>query len=228
MRRLLFAMVLVAAMCLSVQAHGIGVTYTDKVVWRGFELSDESDALAPQINVDIGGVNVMARGLLMEETDYEDIDNWDAQVSIKRKVDPFVVTTGFGYFDYPDGGIEFQELWATIGLPVGPVTPRYTLVRAESEGAASEAGWLHVAGLDLELTEQADLFAEAVYNDGFSPFGDEIESDWSHVTVGASLDVPVGGQLVLTPAVYYQRTLEAAINPERDQVWYAAGLCYRF
>lgn len=228
MKWLFFAMVMAAVLCVPIYGKGIGVSYTDKVVWRGFELIDESDAIAPQINADIGGIGISARGLLVEETDYKDIDNWDAQVSIKKTVEPFEVTTGFSYYDYPDSGIEFQELWATVGLPVGPVTPRYTLVRAENDGLASDAGWLHVAGVDLELTPDADLFAEAVYNDGFSPFGVEIESDWSHLTVGASLDVPVGGQLVLTPAVYYQRTLEAAINPERDQVWYAVGLCYRF
>lgn len=228
MRRLLFAMVLAAVLCLPIYGQGTGVGYTDKIVWRGFELIDESDAIAPQINVDVGGVNVKARGLLVEETDYEDIDNWDAQVSVSRQLDPFVVTTGFGYYDYPDSGIEFQELWTTIGLPVGPATPRYTLVRVENDGLASDAAWLHVAGVDLELTEQADLFAEAVYNDGFNPLGGEVDSGWSHVTVGASLEVPVSERVAITPAVYYQRTLDEKVNPERDQVWYAVGLAYHF
>jgi hypothetical protein len=228
MRRLLFAMVLVAALCVMVHAQGIGLTYTDKVMWRGFELTDESDALSPQINVDIGGANVKARGLLLEQNDYGDIDNWDAQVSIKKSLNPFELATGFGYYDYPDVDVQFQELWATIGLPIGPVTPRYTLVRAENEGAASDAGWMHVLGADVELTEKADLFAEAVYNDGFSPLGGQIESGWTHATIGASLEVPVAERITIKPAFYYQRTLDEAVNPKRDQVWYSVGLMYKF
>jgi len=228
MRRLIFAMVLAAVICLPIYGQSIGINYSDKIIWRGFELIGESDAISPQINVDVEGLNIKARGLIVEETDYEDIDNWDAQISLSRRIKSFEVTAGFGYYDYPDSGIEFQELWTTIGLPVGPATPRYTLVRAESEGAASDAAWLHMAGVDLKITEQADLFAEAVYNDGFNPLGGEVDSGWSHLAVGASLEVPVGERIAITPAVYYQRTFDEKVNPEPEQVWYAVGLCYWF
>jgi hypothetical protein len=227
MRRLLFATLLAAFICMPIYGQGIGITYTDKVVWRGFELFDESDALNPQINVDIGGFNLKGRGILMDETDYN-LDNWDAQVSIKKSIEPVEVSAGFGYYDYPDAGAKFQELWATIGLPLGPLTPRYTLVRAENEGAASDAGWMHVLGADVELTEKADLFAEAVYNDCFSPLGGQIESGWTHATVGASLEVPIAERIAIKPAVYYQRTIDEAVNPKRDQVWYSVGLMYKF
>jgi hypothetical protein len=227
MKRLFFALVLAAFLCSVVNAQ-IGVTYTDKVVWRGFELNDESNALSPQINLDISGITIDARGLLIEETEYEDMDDWDSQVSITKEVKPFKVTAGFGYYDYPDGGFEFQELWSTIGLPIGLVTPRYTLVRAENEGQASDAGWLHVVGIDLKVAKNAGLFAEAVFNDGFSPFGKELESDWTHVTSGASIDFPIDKRIILTPAVFYQRTLEEAVNPQQEQVWYAVSLMYAF
>lgn len=227
MRNLLSAMVLVAFICLPVFGQGIGVNYSDKIVWRGFELSDESDAIAPQINIDVNGIEISARGLLVEEKDYEDIDNWDIQISFKKNLDPFEVTTGFGYFDYPDTNIKFRELWAQVGLPIGPATPRYSLVRAQNEGG-SDGGWLHILGLDLSLTEKAELFAETVFNDGFTPFGSGINSDWSHLTAGASLEIPIAERVSMKSSVYYQRTFDRPVNSEHDQVWYSAGIVSNF
>jgi len=225
MKKLLFIVAVVAALCAMAQGQ-IGVTYSDKVVWRGFELFDETDGVAPQLNFKAAGLDVSARGLLATDSGYEKMQRWDAQVSYTQKVDPFEVTGGYGYYYLPDSDLDFQEMWATLGLPLGRVTPRYTLVRAEGE--AIEAAWLHVGGVDLRLTDEARCFAEITYNDGFSPLGGSIESGWSHVLTGASIDVRIAERLVLTPAVYYQHTLEEAVNPEEDQVWYGVGLRYTF
>jgi len=226
MKTALLTLALVMMLCSTAWAQ-IGVTYTDKVVWRGFELFGETDGLSPQLNFKAGPVDVAARGWLAGDSGYSDLERWDGQVSYTQKLDPLVLTAGYGYYYYPNSGLDFQEIWGTVGLPIGPVTPRYSLVHADADGPV-ESAWLHVAGVDLKLTEQARCFAEATYNEGFNPFGGSVDSGWSHVLAGSSLDVAIAERLTLTPAVYYQRTLEEAVNPKREQVWFSVGLAYTF
>lgn len=226
MRKLLFILAVVAAICAMAQGQ-IGVTYSDKVVWRGFELFGETDGLMPQLNFDAGPVNVTARGLLATDSGYDSLERWDGQISYTQKVEPFEVTAGYGYYYTPNSDLDFQELWATVALPIGPIVPRYTLVRAEGDGPV-ESAWLHVAGVDLKLTDKARAFGEVTYNEGFSPLGGSVDSDWSHVLAGASVDVPIAERVLFTSAVYYQHTLNEQVNPEKDQVWYSVGLAYTF
>jgi len=40
--------------------------------------------------------------------------------------------------------------------------------------------------------------------------------------------VSVGDKIVFRPAVFYQYTIEEAIEPERNEVWYAVGMQYKF
>jgi len=219
-KTILLALLVAACLCGIVQAQGspaASVTYWDKIVWRGFELFGETDAFTPQVNLDIGPVSVDARGNLAGDSGYGSLERWDAQVAYTLGLDPVIVTAGYGYYLYPNSKLDFSELFATVGVPIGPVTPRYTAVYADAGGPV-ESAWLHVFGVDLDIGNGLRAFGEATYNDGFNPFGGSIVSDWSHVLTGASLDVPISQKLTVTPALYYQRTLEEAVNPEPDQV----------
>jgi len=226
MRTVVTILAVLFAVCSLANAQ-LSTTYTDKVTWRGFELFGETDAFIPQINVKIGPVDVDARGNLANDSGYGALERWDAQVAYTLGLDPVIVKAGYGYYLYPDSKLDFQEVFATLGLPLGPVTPRVTAVYADADGPV-ESAWLYVVGADIKLAEKARGFVEATYNDGFNPFGGSIDSAWTHALAGASLDVPVMDRLVLTPAVYYQRTFEEAVNPEEDQVWFSVTLAYTF
>ena len=128
--------------------------------------------------------------------------------------------------------------WPNL-FPVG-IVPSYIAIwnwPAEGEGDLpgvpkhrATAGYIHVFGLGYDLTvpgilpdnpEQVLSFsAAAVYNDG--TYGAGVDHDWSHILwgVSTSIDLPYG---TLTPAVYYQTSMEDTVNPE-DEFW--CGLSY--
>ena len=79
--------------------------------------------------------------------------------------------------------------------------------------------------LSPDTPEQViSLTADVTYNDGYGhTTGD---SDWSHATWGISTAVPVG-EMTFTPAIYYQTSMDDAINTE-DELWVGLSLTYSF
>lgn len=73
------------------------------------------------------------------------------------------------------------------------------------------------------------LHSELVYNEGVSPYGTVVDSGPSNAVFGAATDFAFGaaGNLVLTPAVYYQLSLEDTVNPD-DEVWAGVSLKFAF
>jgi len=100
-------------------------------------------------------------------------------------------------------------------------------------------GWIQILMLDYGFTVPAlfhsledqviRLHSELVYNDSVSPYGDNISSAFSHAVFGASTDFTFGADknIVLTPAVYYQLSLEDTVNTE-NEFWVSVGLKYEF
>jgi hypothetical protein len=100
-------------------------------------------------------------------------------------------------------------------------------------------GMFHILMLDYAFTTPAlipsmddqviKLHSELVYNGGVSPFGRRVNSGFSDAVVGASTDFAFGldRNIVLTPAVYYQFSLEDTVNPE-NEFWVSVGLKYLF
>lgn len=226
MTLLMVVMVTILSLCGNANAD-IGVTYDQKAVWHGFELFGETDAWSPQVTGKAGPLSVRARGLLAGDSGYQDFERWDAQVSISQQISFLQVTGGYGFYYYPENDIDFWESWITAGIPIGPVTPRYTLLRAESLGLA-ESDWLHIAGIDWQVTDKAKAFAELTYNEGFSPYGLSLDPDWTHALFGLTYDIPIGPKLVLTPAIYHQVTFEDTVNNKENQTWLALTLTYPF
>ena len=102
----------------------------------------------------------------------------------------------------------------------------------------SASGWLHILMLDYGFTVPGvlpdipehliKLHSEIVYNDGVHPLGANVDQDWSHAVFGASTDIDLTSSITLTPAVYYQVTLEESINPDSDELWMSLNLKYSF
>jgi len=156
---------------------------------------------------------------------------------------------GWVYYNFPDNrsrDFDLQEIHAVLAwpkiLPVKGLVPAYVIVkiwpsRSDSlvDGAAS--GFAHIFMLDYGLettcpiTNQPrvwKLHSEVVYNDGVDPRGAGIDHDWSDAVFGISTDVDLAKNLVFTPAVYHQVTMDRSVNPDKDETWAALSMKYKF
>jgi len=170
---------------------------------------------------------------------------------------------GWVYYNFPDnssGDMDLQEAHAILSLPkICPfgVVPSYILVKLwPSEGdslvgarslfGGTASGWAHIFMLDYALTtagllpetpEQVwNFHAEAVFNDGVGPGGQNVDHDWTNVVFGVSTDFDLAENLTLTPGVYHQITMDDSVNPapplfqytDKDETWVSVGIKYKF
>ncbi len=145
--------------------------------------------------------------------------------------------------------------WPNL-VPVKGLQPSYVLAvlwpsDSGSRLSDSASGSLHilmldyqfsVAGIVPDIVEHAiRLHWELVYNDGFSPTPARPFRDWSTVypnpdhgfsntVFGISTDLVLGDRrnIIFTPALYYQITLDNTINEDDDELWASFGLKYTF
>jgi len=163
---------------------------------------------------------------------------------------------GWMYYNFPSLEPEQYDLqeghavfsWPNI-MPIKGLQPSYAIIKLwPSKGGSLIEGrrpstnvsaWLHILMLDYGFTvpgiapdtnQLVVLHAELVYNDGFSPRGDNVDHDFSHTVVGASTDFMLLPNLALTPAIYYQFTLNDSISPwdKDDEWWTSLNLKYSF
>ncbi|UCD56018.1 MAG: hypothetical protein JSV16_09190 [Candidatus Hydrogenedentota bacterium] len=173
---------------------------------------------------------------------------------------------GWVYYNFPDnssGDMDLQEAHAIFSLPkIFPfgVVPSYVLVKmwpsegdsmtgARSPFGGTSSGWAHIFMLDYALTtggllpetpEQVwNFHAEAVFNDGVGPGGQNVDHDWTNVVFGVSTDFDLAENLTLTPGVYHQIMLDDSVNPpsatfpmfqftDEDETWVSVGIRYKF
>jgi len=153
---------------------------------------------------------------------------------------------------------DLQEMHAVLSLPKaipGGLVPSYVLVKLwpnssgslvakkvdlstglPSTGTAS--GWAHIFMLDYPLTvggilpdtpEQVfNLHTEIVFNDGVGPAGQNADHDWSNLVFGVSTGFKLSDELVLTPGVYHQITMDSSVNDDKDETWATMSLTYKF
>ncbi len=145
--------------------------------------------------------------------------------------------------------------WPSI-LPIKGLQPSYALIALgqASNGsvlADGGSGVMHIGMLDYGFSVPSiipgisehvvTLHAELVYNDGVTITPARPRNDWTvvyrnpdhdftHAVYGVSTDVPLGpgGNLVFTPSVYYQTTLNDTINEDNSEFWVSLGLRYAF
>ena len=162
---------------------------------------------------------------------------------------------GWVYYNYPDMSssiADLQELHAILSLPkICPfgTVPSYVLVKlwpsesgslvgARSPSGGTASGFAHIFMLDYawtiggivpETPEQVlNLHAEAVYNDGVGPNGANVDHDWSNAVFGVSTNFDLAQNVVLTPGIYHQITMDTSVNDDKDETWVTMGLKYQF
>jgi len=140
-------------------------------------------------------------------------------------------------------------------FPVKDLVPTYVLARmwpsskdavisherdltTGRRSSGSPSGWFHIFMLDYafpikglvpEIPEHIiDLHAELVYNDGVGPAGQNVDQDWSNAVFGISTDIDLGQNFSLTPALYYQMTMEDTVNTDDGETWVSLSLKYKF
>jgi hypothetical protein len=116
----------------------------------------------------------------------------------------------------------------TLDLSTRPPSP--------STGTAS--GWAHIFMLDYPLTvggilpetpEQVfNLHTEVVFNDGVGPGGQNVDQDWSNIVFGVSTGIDLSDELVFTPGVYHQVTMDKSVNDDKDETWVTLSVTYKF
>ena len=162
------------------------------------------------------------------------------------------------------GSIDLQEIFAGVAFPkllgVPKLVPGYvivkgwpsssdTLVGAANPNHGTYSGFAHifmldyalpVTGLTPEVPEQIlNFHIETVFNDGIDPRpGDGYtDSDWTHVLMGVSTDFDLGNNLIFTPALYHQITMEddgslgyfgKGVSPDHSITWASLTVKYKF
>jgi hypothetical protein len=261
---------------------GIGVIYSSKYVWRGFDVYDDKSAIHPFIDVDLFGtgfgINITAHRANSGE--FEDTERWDYLVYYQNRAfvdEPYQMNYRFGYmyYNYPDlsshrawspvgahllnGSIDLQELHGIFSfpniLPVKGLVPTYVLVKlwpsnsgtlvgaAKPFGggsmpfAGTASGFAHIFMLDYGLNMTCpvtnenrvlNLHSELVYNDGVGPNGANVDHDWSDAVFGISTDIDLKPNLVFTPGIYHQITMDKSVNDDKDETWASLTLMYKF
>ena len=160
---------------------------------------------------------------------------------------------GWVYYNFPElsqADADLQEIHTVLSLPKvipGGLVPSYVLVKLwpnssrswvgapSSDGTAS--GFAHIFMLDYPLTvggilpdtpEQVlNLHAEFVYNDGVGPAGQDVDHDWSNAVFGISTGFDLLEDLVLTPGIYHQISMDSTVN-DQNETWANLSLTYKF
>jgi len=147
--------------------------------------------------------------------------------------------------------------WPNL-LPIQGLQPSYVLIKmwpahSDSPLPDSASGWMHIGMLDYGFSipglipgiaeHVITLHGEVAYNDGLTITPAAPVSDWkvaelhpnpdhdfSHAVVGISTDLAFGegGHFIITPAAYYQNTLNDTINNDEDEVWVSVAVKYTF
>jgi hypothetical protein len=149
-------------------------------------------------------------------------------------------------------GIDLQELHGALSFPkilgVEGLVPTYVLVKLwpsnsdswvgdKSPAGGTASGFAHIFMLDYALrttcpiTNQErviNLHSEVVYNDGVGPAGQNVDHDWSDAVFGVSTDIDLGSNLIFTPGLFHQVTMDKSVNDEKSITWASLILKYKF
>jgi len=240
------------------ELHGsVEVTYLSKYVWRGFEIFGNQSAIQPAVNVDLFGTGfgISAMGHRANTSGYEAWERWDYTLFYKNALfaDESYATQymlGWVYYNFPDMSsqvADLQEIQAVLSwpeiLPVEGLVPTYVLVKLwPAEGGSAvggnASGFAHIFMLDYALPIEGllpdvpeqilRLHSEFVFNDGVDPRGGVVDHDWSNAVFGIATDFELAENVILTPGVYHQVTMDKSINSNSDETWVTVGVKYEF
>ncbi len=166
------------------------------------------------------------------------------------------------YYNYPKRSSKVadqQEINAVLSMPMmfglKGLGPRYQVIKmwqSKSDNRSvvkNSNGWMHIVGLDYRVefpgltpespVQPATFMLEAVYNGGVNPVpgtngrtNAPIDNDWTHWVIGADMDFNLGYSVTVTPAVYYQYTMEPDLisngYANQNEVWFTLGAKWAF
>jgi hypothetical protein len=168
---------------------------------------------------------------------------------------------GYRYFNYPkmsatnsDRCLDLQEIYAGVAFPkllgIKGLVPGYAYIQAwpskHDSPVTGYQGCAHVLMLDYALPlenitteipkQDLNFHVETVYNNHVDPrpnFGHGYTStDWTHVMMGVSTDFDLGNNLIFTPGLWHQITMEddpvKGVSPKHDITWAELTIKYKF
>jgi uncharacterized protein (TIGR02001 family) len=204
------------------------VAFLTKYIWRGFELSNGSFVIEPDLGISYRGFSFGLWGNL--DMDYDDGDpstdgytKWtetDMTISYEKTFGP--ATVGLGYIYYAlDGTEDSKEIYGTVAFDVF-LSPTLTIYREISHAQA----WYFNLGLsysiDLPKDLTLDLSGSAGYylseNDSFVEIDNNLMpttnrySDFQDGVLSASLPIPFAVYFTVTPTLSYSFPLSQAAD----------------
>ena len=168
---------------------------------------------------------------------------------------------GYRYFNYPQMSAchseqcwDLQEIYAGVAFPkllgVKGLVPGYAYIQAwpskHDSPVTGYQGCAHVLMLDYALPlenitaempkQNLNFHVETVYNNHVDPrpnYGNGYtSSDWTHVLFGVSTDFDLGNNLIFTPGIWHQITMEDSatkgVSPDHDIDWVELTMKYKF
>jgi hypothetical protein len=222
-------------------------TWVSKYIWKGQDIYDDHAAFQPSISFDLYGTGFSANvwTSFAGGGGFRNLEEYDYSLAYSSTAfDGEITQTDYAltwvYYDVYDGSSrdnDSQDIFLDLAWPNllgGKIVPVYQVsyyYAAKSGGAIAAAeieGFLHLFGFDydlpfLEINDNPLIFSwDIAYNDGQG--SSSYDHDWAYITWGLSTSLDAGGG-TLTPALYYQTSMDKSVNPE-DEFW--VGMSYGF
>ena len=195
------------------------VAFLTKYIWRGFELSNGSFVIEPDLGISYRGFSFGLWGNL--DMDYDDGDpttdgytKWtetDMTISYEKTFGP--ATVGLGYIYYALVGTEdSKEIYGSVAFDVF-LTPTFTVYREISHAQAWYFNLALSYSIDLPKDLKLDFSGSAGYylseNDNFVEVDDtgtpttNRYSAFQDGVLSASLPIPFAVYFTVTPTISY-------------------------
>jgi hypothetical protein len=234
----------------------VEAAYQSQYIWRGFDVFRDRGAVQLTAGMQFAdtGFGVEIQGHRANGSGFEEKERWDYNPYYRNslfKGEPIQTDfqVGWVYYNYPQNRAkewDLQELNASFSMPevttIKGLVPRIVLVKmwpahGSSPNLGSNAsGFIYIGQLDYTFAvpgllstmpeQEITLHSELVFNDGVSPRNTVVDSDWSDAVLGVSTNFDLGYGIKLTPALYFQKTMDKSVNPDDSEVW--CTICGKF
>ncbi len=261
MSKKMFFGIAVSIFCLTSVAHteNVGIQnlslkatidYTQKFMWRGFDLQDNDPALQADLVIDIGETGFYSGiwttcAMNSEWREWDEVDFYAGYYCTLREKTRYAVEADasytYLYFPRYDSNVDAQQIALTAEFPkifpstdISQLTPYAGLYYGWPVKSGPDDGLWVKLGMNCDLSilpapsgqekRTLGLYVESFRNDGAQ--GSEVNPGWSHIAAGASTTFEFRG-MDLTPGINYQWTLEETVN-EEDEFWFTFSISYAF
>ena len=172
-------------------------------IWRGYHLSEDSIVLQPSATVAYGGFGFNLWGNLdLDEygTDDSSFNEIDMTFSYDWSFD--IVGMGVGYIYYGLEGEDSQEIYFSIGIDT-ILAPSLTIYKDFD----TFSGWYYSLGFGHSFSFTEDIALDLSASVGYYDSDYYDYSEFHDGLISASITLPVGEYISITPAVSYSFAL---------------------